>query len=189
MVNLSVTTVTAWIVIIVYATTLSHSTTIGVSAQSTASLSATSSGAETGDFDEESTSSFVCNICGEGRIMTLPENVVESMAFPIQQMHEVEGRNDIIITCNDLQRSGSMGLISSIECPLVQPFVQDLCGCVVVPITNNEKPGGEQTEEDPTNDSNASSGVPSQVRSHRSRFSIATFSGITLSFAAMGIMI
>ncbi|KAG7350588.1 hypothetical protein IV203_009948 [Nitzschia inconspicua] len=61
-----------------------------------------------------------CSICGERRKVTLPETTVEV---------PTDSRSIMIVTCHELERYGHNGNISSILCPLIQPLVQDFCGC------------------------------------------------------------
>ena len=62
----------------------------------------------------------VCSVCGENRKMTMPIVMVDVL---LEQ-------GLASMTCQELEEKGRNGSISSIECPLIQPMVQDQCGCV-----------------------------------------------------------
>jgi hypothetical protein len=59
---------------------------------------------------------FVCEICGEGNVVTIPDGEV---TIPTQGS----------FTCSDLETSASMGLINPAQCNLLTPFVEEPCGC------------------------------------------------------------
>jgi hypothetical protein len=61
-----------------------------------------------------------CLICGEMSIVTLPDTTVDV---------PTDGGFIMTLSCEELEEYGNIGNISSILCPLVQPLVQDLCGC------------------------------------------------------------
>ncbi|KAG7360230.1 hypothetical protein IV203_035329 [Nitzschia inconspicua] len=79
-----------------------------------------------------------CSICGEGRKVTLPETTVEV---------PTDSRSIMIVTCHELERYGHKGNISSILCPLVQPLVQDFCGCEDDQILTPTDAGGSNPTE------------------------------------------
>ena len=62
-----------------------------------------------------------CPICGEDKYPTIKDAEV---AVPTQQ------QGLLTLTCEELEENGKTGNVSSIECALIQPLVQDLCGCV-----------------------------------------------------------
>lgn len=107
--------------------------------------------------------------------MTLPDVVVD-VPFPLQQLQQQpQGRDDDgETTCSDLQQSGVVGRISSIECPLVQPFVQDTCGCVSLSTTSPDEHAAEPPQQQPYIDvfsipSSADGGSSNGLRSQNYR--------------------
>jgi hypothetical protein len=59
---------------------------------------------------------FVCDICEEGNVVTIPDGVVD--AGPVGNF-----------TCLDIVAASNAGLISEAQCLLVQPLAQGVCGC------------------------------------------------------------
>lgn len=91
-----------------------------------------------------------CPICGELKEITLPDATVEV---------PTDGGTIIRLTCEELEEYGNIGNISSVLCPLLQPMVQDLCGCEdmetdapsSVPASAMEPPNPVTTTEPPAN--------------------------------------
>jgi hypothetical protein len=61
-----------------------------------------------------------CLICGENKRVTSADATVDV---------PTEGGSIMTMTCEELEQYGNIGNISSILCPLIQPLVQDVCGC------------------------------------------------------------
>jgi hypothetical protein len=61
-----------------------------------------------------------CPVCGEMKRVTLPDATVDV---------PTDGGSIMRLTCEELEEYGIIGNISSLLCPLVQPLVQDICGC------------------------------------------------------------
>ena len=77
---------------------------------------------------------FVCEICGEGLSVTVPDGVV---SIPTQ--------GDF--ACSELETSASMGLIAPGQCALLPPFVTDPCGCEGSGPSPTDEPAPSPTDE------------------------------------------
>jgi len=62
---------------------------------------------------------FVCDICGGGRVPTIPDGLVE---IPTQGT----------LNCTQIETAANIGGILEAQCPLLQPFVQVPCGCAEI---------------------------------------------------------
>ena len=82
---------------------------------------------------------FVCEICGEGLSVTVPDGVV---SIPTQ--------GDF--ACSELETSASMGLIAPGQCALLPPFVTDPCGCEGSGPSPTDEPAPEPTGDDDDDD-------------------------------------
>jgi hypothetical protein len=119
----------------------------------------------TGGSAEESPEPFVCSICGESGDVTIPGAEVN---IPTQGT----------FSCEAIQMHGQSGLISSVECPLVQTLVQVPCGCEGgAPLPNEpsdptELPSAIAPTDPPASDGPASAQSSSNV--------VSTWSAIAL---------
>ena len=77
---------------------------------------------------------FVCEICGEGLSVTIPEGVV---SIPTQGE----------FTCSELEMSASMGLIAPGQCALLTSFVTEPCGCEGSGPSPTDEPEPSPTDE------------------------------------------
>mmetsp|Transcript_8307 Transcript_8307/g.13146 ORF Transcript_8307/g.13146 Transcript_8307/m.13146 type:complete len:492 (+) Transcript_8307:196-1671(+) len=68
------------------------------------------------EIPEPSEAPFICNICGDGNEVTSGDATVETP-------------ENGSFTCNQLVDLGMNGMIKDVECSLLQPAVQDPCGC------------------------------------------------------------
>ena len=73
---------------------------------------------------------FDCPICGEGMVVTRPNGIV---MIPTQPNR----------TCSQLLRANTLGKIKRQQCGLLQPFVQQRCGCIPQELT--KRPTGTPT--------------------------------------------
>ena len=74
--------------------------------------------------------SFDCPICGEDMVVTRPNGIV---MIPTQPNR----------TCSQLLRANTLGKINRQQCGLLQPFVQQRCGCIPKELT--KRPTGTPT--------------------------------------------
>eukprot|EP00547_Thalassionema_nitzschioides_P009602 CAMPEP_0194227058 /NCGR_PEP_ID=MMETSP0156-20130528/42663_1 /TAXON_ID=33649 /ORGANISM="Thalassionema nitzschioides, Strain L26-B" /LENGTH=923 /DNA_ID=CAMNT_0038959531 /DNA_START=133 /DNA_END=2904 /DNA_ORIENTATION=- len=57
-----------------------------------------------------------CSVCGNGKVVTLPNNVFEYVGYPAA-------------TCAVLQTAGYNGLVPQSECGFLPALIEDTCGC------------------------------------------------------------
>lgn len=69
-----------------------------------------------------------CAICGDLKELTLPETTITVPTLTED------------VTCQRLEEWGNTGNISSALCPLIQPLVQDMCGCQDKETTTTAEP-------------------------------------------------
>ncbi|KAG7366552.1 beta-Ig-H3/fasciclin [Nitzschia inconspicua] len=79
---------------------------------------------------EAPTESFVCSICGEGKVVTNPDGVIDGGAAGT-------------FACLEVVAAANAGLISEAQCLLLQPLAEAACGC-------EEEGDTVEPEEDPT---------------------------------------
>jgi hypothetical protein len=60
---------------------------------------------------------FVCELCGPGRDITIPDGVVVTSTQPDR-------------TCAELEGAAATGAITKLQCPLLQLFSTSPCGCM-----------------------------------------------------------
>ena len=84
----------------------------------------------------------VCNICGEGNAITIPDGKI---AIPSEFGQEL---GDVDLTCEQLQLEVGSFIPADI-CPLITPFISVPCGCG--PASTGDAP----TDDAPTDDSAA----------------------------------
>lgn len=122
---------------------------------------------------------FICPICGDDASITLP---TAELAVPALS-------GDLVTwTCEDLEASGILGNISSIECPLIQPLVQDVCGCEQG--TSDSDPAPTPEGDGNQDDNTAAPLTPTEEPSvagkafHSSKFSVVGLSAMVAMCAS-----
>jgi hypothetical protein len=102
------------------------------------------------DLEEEEADD--CPVCGDLKMITLPDSTV--------QVPAEDGTTTMDLTCSELQELGNVGNISSVLCPLVQPLVQDACGCEDIATVAPSSKGGEDGSS-----ASSTNGAPSDTSS------------------------